>query len=84
MTTEEYFRKMASLLMQIKALADNYEEGCETLYIYINDGLIFVGNDSSDGDNYAFSFRAGKDFENGKIERMKFDHWNDYRIVDEE
>lgn len=67
MKKEEYFRKMASLLMQIKAVADNYEEGCEYLCMCINDGHLSFHNNMDNENHYHFWFEAGTDFENGKI-----------------
>ena len=68
MTKEEYFRKMANLLMQVKALADDYEEGCEYLAMRIVGNHISFNNDPQKDDAYGFWFNAGQDIENGMIE----------------
>lgn len=67
MTKEQYFRKMASLLMQVKAVVDDYEEGCEYLRMSIMGNHISFSNDPNKKDAYGFWFNAGQDIENGAV-----------------
>lgn len=63
MTREEYFRAVARKVMEIKALADNYEEGNDRLDIWVNDKGIRIAN----GANYDLLVPLGADIENGEI-----------------
>lgn len=63
MTREEYFRAVARKVMEIKALADNYEEGNDRLDIWVNEKGIRIAN----GSNYDLLVPVGADIENGEI-----------------
>lgn len=70
---DEYFRELARLMKQIKAVCDNYHEGnCDNIVITIDkyeDGSLYaMDNGFSDyDDSYDFTFTDGCDIENGKI-----------------
>ena len=67
MNKEEYFRAVGKKLLEIKALADEYEGGCDYLSLAIINGHLTFDN-SLDKDHYDFFFNIGDDIEEEVIE----------------
>lgn len=75
MTREEYFRAVARKIMEIKALADNYEEGNERLDIWVTKAGITIANGKDSENHYSFMVPTGCDIENGEIYEWMIAHF---------
>lgn len=80
MTREEFFRLMSKKLLEIKAIVDNFEEGCEYLTMSIVGDHVSFNNDPKKENSYGFWFRIGQDIENGEIHGDGRNNW----IADDE